>query len=85
MLMLECDGVMSASGMLRNPALFSGKSVSPFTLTHEYLTLAETYPTARRYIANHIYSILSDWYMLCIIVNNVNMFFLFISIDSVHF
>lgn len=60
----ECDGVMSASGMLRNPALFSGKCVSPFDMIREYLTLTEVYPTGRRYILNHIYSMLNDYFDL---------------------
>jgi tRNA-dihydrouridine synthase len=57
---LECEAVMSASGILRNPALFSGKSLSPFEMIREYLNLTEVYPTPRRYIINHIYSILHD-------------------------
>ncbi|EQC40134.1 hypothetical protein SDRG_02784 [Saprolegnia diclina VS20] len=38
------DAVMSAEALLENPALFSGRDVSPFQLAREYLGLATASP-----------------------------------------
>jgi len=55
------DGVMSAEGLLRNPALFSGKTLTPFQLALEYLELCETYPSERGWMRNHLCKILYEY------------------------
>lgn len=55
-----CDGVMSACGLLVNPALFSGKQVSPQQLAAEYLDMCEKYPVEYHMIRGHLYKFLND-------------------------
>jgi len=56
------DGVMSAEGLLRNPALFSGKKVDPFQLALEYLEFCEKYSVPQEFWAKtHICHILYDF------------------------
>jgi len=53
------DGVMSAEGLLENPALFSGKEVDLDEIALEYLDLVEKqYPTPHFFVKSHLFKIL---------------------------
>lgn len=52
------DGVMSAEGLLENPALFSGKVVDLDEIALEYIELAEKYPTPHFFAKGHLFKIL---------------------------
>lgn len=52
------DGVLSASPLLENPALFAGTDKSPCDLLDEYLDLVEEYPTAMRMVRAHVHQML---------------------------
>lgn len=41
----NCDAVMSARGILTNPALFSGHSVTPLNCVQDWLDITSTIPT----------------------------------------
>ncbi|XP_076382600.1 DNA repair and recombination protein RAD54-like okr isoform X2 [Megalopta genalis] len=41
----NCEGVMSARGILTNPALFSGHSVTPLSCVQNWLDITSTIPT----------------------------------------
>jgi len=57
----KADGVMSAESILCNPALFSGTTVHPCDLSHEFMDLCEKkYPTSFKYIRTHLLQILKD-------------------------
>eukprot|EP01039_Chlorochromonas_danica_P006759 gene6759-7469_t len=58
--MTQAYGIMSAEGLLDNPALFSGKMVKKTVLAEEYLALAEEYPVKVKSIIFHIRRILKD-------------------------
>lgn len=53
-----CDGVMSATSLLVNPALFSSKNIPPFQLAEEYLEYARKYRATVTQIRKHIFYIL---------------------------
>jgi len=53
------DAVMCAEGILENPALFSGKRVSPYTMAQEYLNIASIFPPASgSAVKSHLFKIL---------------------------
>jgi len=59
MLETKADGVMSAETILENPALFSGKIVDSFDISHEYLDICETMHTTKfKYIRIHLLQML---------------------------
>eukprot|EP00003_Mantamonas_plastica_P024300 TRINITY_DN4503_c0_g2_i1.p1 TRINITY_DN4503_c0_g2~~TRINITY_DN4503_c0_g2_i1.p1 ORF type:complete len:314 (+),score=103.84 TRINITY_DN4503_c0_g2_i1:175-1116(+) len=57
-----CDGVMAATGLLRNPSLFAGKDgqVDVLELAREYLDITKIIPTTKRQIRTHMYNFLED-------------------------
>eukprot|EP00163_Fabomonas_tropica_P033896 TRINITY_DN917_c1_g1_i4.p1 TRINITY_DN917_c1_g1~~TRINITY_DN917_c1_g1_i4.p1 ORF type:complete len:360 (-),score=76.68 TRINITY_DN917_c1_g1_i4:235-1314(-) len=54
------DGVMSAVGLLENPALFSGKLINKAHLAAEYLEYAEKYKASKKSIRRHLFYILKE-------------------------
>jgi tRNA-dihydrouridine synthase 1 len=56
----NADGVMSAEGLLHNPALFSGEQKLVWDLAEEYLELAEQYPHeySLTYSRGHVFKIM---------------------------
>jgi tRNA-dihydrouridine synthase 1 len=52
------DGVMSACGLLANPALFSGQELCPYFLAKQYIDYAYEYHATAAHIRKHIFSIL---------------------------
>lgn len=50
----KADGVMSAEGLLKNPALFAGVEKPTFELAQEYIEMCEKYPTQLIWVRNHI-------------------------------
>ncbi|KAL9652260.1 hypothetical protein ABK040_011920 [Willaertia magna] len=55
------DGIMSAEGLLQNPALFNGgKFVSPIDISSEYLNICEEhFPPDHTFIKRHLFQILN--------------------------
>jgi len=47
-------GVMSAEGILRNPALFSGTEPESLTLAMEYIELSSRYPQELKFLKGHV-------------------------------
>lgn len=56
----QAEGVMSACGLLNNPALFSGLEISKHDLAKEYLDFCRQYPTDITIIRGHLFRILID-------------------------
>lgn len=54
----NCDGLMSAGGLLRNPALFSGEVIKEVDLFEEYMQFAEKYPVRFSNVRAHMYKML---------------------------
>jgi len=62
------DGVMSAEGILKNPALFSGLNLSPFELAEECIEFGINYKSPILWVKNHVAWILLDYvydYSIC--------------------
>jgi len=57
----KVDGVMSAVGLLENPALFSAQVLEPFSLAYEYLSFAEIYNPDPVMCKTHIAKILMKY------------------------
>jgi tRNA-dihydrouridine synthase 1 len=54
-----CDAVMSAEGLLWNPALFSGPQLLPMLdLAKEYVQLVKQYPVPMRMVKSHMFRML---------------------------
>jgi len=56
------DAVMSALTLLRNPALFSGRSVPDFELVYEYLELAREHETNVNWVRAHLGKMLEPYF-----------------------
>jgi len=52
------DGMMSACGLLANPALFSGLIIAPEQLAAEYLDMCRQYPVDVHIIRGHLFKLL---------------------------
>ncbi|XP_011873690.1 PREDICTED: tRNA-dihydrouridine(20a/20b) synthase [NAD(P)+]-like isoform X2 [Vollenhovia emeryi] len=50
----KCQGVMSARGILSNPALFSGYSATPLTCVQDWLDITSTIPTEFQCFHHHL-------------------------------
>lgn len=50
----NCDAVMSARGILTNPALFSGYSVTPLNCVQDWLDITSTIPTPFTCFHHHL-------------------------------
>ncbi|EDV28261.1 uncharacterized protein TRIADDRAFT_21776 [Trichoplax adhaerens] len=51
------DGIMSAEGILTNPALFSGKQVSCWQVAEEYLQIVHQFPCTLSSVRGHLFKI----------------------------
>jgi len=57
----KADGVMSAETILCNPALFSGKTIHPCDLSHEFMDICEKkYPLQIKFLRTHLLQILKE-------------------------
>lgn len=57
----ECNGVMSAEGLLDNPAIFNGGNlIPPITLAKEYLSLVKLHPVKLKTLIFHIRRMCKD-------------------------
>lgn len=50
----RCEGVMSARGILTNPALFSGHSTTPLTCVQDWLDITSAIPTEFQCFHHHL-------------------------------
>eukprot|EP00002_Diphylleia_rotans_P039207 TRINITY_DN9041_c0_g1_i1.p1 TRINITY_DN9041_c0_g1~~TRINITY_DN9041_c0_g1_i1.p1 ORF type:complete len:265 (+),score=26.15 TRINITY_DN9041_c0_g1_i1:722-1516(+) len=53
-------GVMSAETLLENPALFSGKEMSPTDMALDYMEICKEYTTPMRMVRAHIFQMLHN-------------------------
>ena len=51
---------MSACGLLKNPALFSGLEIPPYQLAEEYLEMAIKYPVEFHLVRGHLHKLLNE-------------------------
>ena len=55
----KCDGVMSAEGILENPALFNGNELIDLDeIAKEYLEFVIKYPDQISYVKSHLFKLL---------------------------
>ncbi|KYQ91275.1 tRNA-dihydrouridine synthase 1-like protein [Tieghemostelium lacteum] len=54
------DGVMSADGILANPAMFSGLNVDTIQVARDYLELCHKYPTQLGIARSHLFKMLKS-------------------------
>lgn len=50
----RCEGVMSARGILTNPALFTGHTVTPLVCVQDWLNITSTIPTEFQCFHHHL-------------------------------
>ncbi len=56
-----CDGVLSACGLLDNPALFSGRVHNNVDLAYEYMQICERYePPEKSMMTGHLFKMIHD-------------------------
>lgn len=61
----SCEGVMSAEGLLHNPALFSGKPLTVWDAALEYIELARQHPPhSFSFVRGHLFKILHHCLLL---------------------
>ncbi|XP_024889460.1 glutathione hydrolase 7-like [Temnothorax curvispinosus] len=70
-----CEGVMSARGILTNPALFSGLSATPLACVQDWLDITSTVPTEFQCFHHHLVFIYG--YRLCAYCGNGLKFIIF--------
>jgi len=58
----QADGCMSACGLLKYPALFSGKDIPVLQLADEYLELCKKYPVEIHLTRGHMHKMLQEYF-----------------------